>query len=206
MSLSQSSIDLRFEFSSSPSTQPSSDGVDPPGSVGSSPPGLPSSAAALLLDGPDYSLWNETMWARFPNYCFAQDVQRARSWWWLHGYRLKQTDGRCDSRFLWVCARCVVKLLPPPRSKYCFIASTGRSVITHLRTHNISNRAINQNTTRAGGQHSGQRGGQLTIHEALGADLAETHQHLSLSDYAMAERALELRRALSRLFVDLEER
>jgi hypothetical protein len=67
---------------------------------------------------------------------------------------------------------CVAKPRPPQRSKYSFIALTGRSIISHLlHTHHVSEDArthFNQPTQLANGQ--------LTIRQALGVDLADPKQ------------------------------
>jgi hypothetical protein len=160
MSSQSSTVDLTF--SSSPFDTQSSgvevEGSDPPSSSPpaptSSPPAASPSSPPSRLDGPDYGSWNPAWWARFPGYGFSHSLGKQRSWWWLHGFRLKQQTGDQlpNPRTLWVCELCVAKRPPPPRTKYLFVASTGRSIESHLRTHNISNRSSSLRNTRLDGR------------------------------------------------------
>jgi hypothetical protein len=125
------SIDL-FDSSSSPSSHHSFNVLS--GSIGPHFRSSPSPQNVSRLAVADYSNWRENWWPKFPDYCLAEDSLRQRSWWWPYGYRLKKADSESSPAYLWVCATCVSKLRPQKRSKYTFIASTGKSIEAHLRT------------------------------------------------------------------------
>jgi hypothetical protein len=82
---------------------------------------------------------DEAWWARFSGHIMAT-TSSERSWWWEHGYRLCQVDNALPltSRHVWVCKICVAKRKPPSITYYRYIASTGKSVIRHLRDHRIT--------------------------------------------------------------------
>jgi hypothetical protein len=94
----------------------------------------------------------------------------------LHEFRLKQQTGEQlpNPRTLWIFELCVAKQRPLPRTKYSFVASTGRSIESHLRTHNISNKSSTLRNTRLA-----ERGQQTTL-EALGINLTD-HQQQGLA-------------------------
>jgi hypothetical protein len=159
-----SSVDF-IDLSSSPAGHHSSTII-----IGSSHPhpntNTPSSTSPQVVTnhGPNYSRWQPDWYIRFPGWQLAPNI-RGRAWWWLEGYHLEQADAIHDGTtipYKWVCMVCVAKKQPPPRSSYSFIATTGRSIITHLKeAHKIS---------RAGKKHATQKRNQTTIFEALQFD------------------------------------
>jgi hypothetical protein len=101
MPSSQSStIDLTLSSSQSDRSSVAEHSLPP-----SSSPPVPSRESPVS-NGPGYDLWVANWWSRFTNCVLAPSANRQRSWWWLHGYRLKQTDGgSAHARILWVCGQ-----------------------------------------------------------------------------------------------------
>jgi hypothetical protein len=82
---------------------------------------------------------------------------------------LKKTDAQ-HTPFLWVCGICVAKPRPPQRSKYIYVASTGRLIKAHLMAvHRISKTPAQRTTSR-------RYGGQKSIHEAIGVSIGDSQQ------------------------------
>jgi hypothetical protein len=139
-------------------------------------PATPSRHSVLKQAGPDYSLWNESRWARFPGHQLAHDPHRQRAWWWPFGYRLKKCDGHGESTYRWVCCICLTRLRPPLRiGEYSYDASTGRSIEAHLRRKHQIRKDHTQHTP------SRRSGGQTTIEEAAGLDTNNPQQQQLLT-------------------------
>jgi hypothetical protein len=86
---------------------------------------------------------------------------------------LKKTNAQ-HTPFLWVCGICVAKPRPPQRSKYTYVASTGRSIEAHLMAvHRISKTPAQRIASR-------RYDGQKTIHEAVGVSTGDPQQQTLL--------------------------
>jgi hypothetical protein len=72
--------------------------------------------------------------------------------------------------FLWVYGICVAKPRPPQRSKYIYVASTGRSIKAHLMAvYRISKIPAQRTISR-------RYGGQKSIHEAISVSIGDSQQ------------------------------
>jgi hypothetical protein len=137
----------------------------------------PHTMATDLPAFPDYDLWTEAWWARFPHYVDAHDVASERSWWWRHGYRLKRVH--TSPQIVWVCVKCIGKPRPPHNLKdFVFVASTSRSIEGHLKkSHRISNVP-----TPAGQPQKAQTAdAQLTLHETAGVSTSNPEHQAMLA-------------------------
>jgi hypothetical protein len=178
MSSSQSSFSTFDDhaFSSSPPRRQSSTDF-----VASSPsPNSPTAGSSTAGSPAEDKPWDPAWWARFPDHIMAS-TSGERSWWWRHGYRLFKADESLPltSRYVWVCKICVAKGRPPPTAYYRFIASTGRSILRHLRDHRIGRRAVDD-----GGGRSMTAGSQSSMAHYLNANVSNPQHQEILSKLA----------------------
>lgn len=80
---------------------------------------------------PDYSVWDEAAFARYGGLLYYHDPAKERSWWWKIGFRLRDPNRPRNQQAIWVCERCFNQRKPVAASR--FVASTGKSVIKHLK-------------------------------------------------------------------------
>lgn len=80
---------------------------------------------------PDYEAWTTDRFGRFPGFTICHDPSRERIWWWQFGFRMKDNRSQ-PHKILWICERCFLRN-KLKTTHYVFIASTGGSIVRHLR-------------------------------------------------------------------------
>ncbi|KAJ3495227.1 hypothetical protein NLG97_g3547 [Lecanicillium saksenae] len=80
---------------------------------------------------PNYNAWTADRFERFPGFTTCHDPSRERTWWWQFGFRMKDHNSR-PYKIMWVCEECFLHKKINIRH-YTFIASTGGSIVRHLR-------------------------------------------------------------------------
>jgi hypothetical protein len=80
---------------------------------------------------PDYEGWTAEKFQRFPGFTIFHDASRERTWWWQHGFRMKDNRSR-PPKIVWICERCFLRN-KPKTTNYTFISSTAGSIARHLK-------------------------------------------------------------------------
>ena len=99
------------------------------------PPSEPSTSSTSTKHSsnaiPNYNAWTADRFERFPGFTTCHDPSRERTWWWQFGFRMKDHNSR-PYKIMWVCEECFLRKKVNTRH-YTFIASTGGSIVRHLR-------------------------------------------------------------------------
>ncbi|KAM7210106.1 hypothetical protein V8F06_014509, partial [Rhypophila decipiens] len=80
---------------------------------------------------PDYGVWTTDKFERFPGFTICHDPSRERTWWWQFGFRMKDNRSQ-PNKIVWICEKCLLRN-KQKTTHYVFIASTGGSIVRHLK-------------------------------------------------------------------------
>jgi hypothetical protein len=80
---------------------------------------------------PDYECWTAEKFQHFPGITTFHNGSRERTWWWQHGFRMKDNRSR-PTKIVRICESCFLRN-KQKTTNYTFIASPAGSIARHLK-------------------------------------------------------------------------